>query len=166
MKLIKLIAALALGVTSLSSTASLYNDHYTLAVIQNPRINNDISDGNYANIVSQLAKAAKPSADERYENSMSLCAANIKLNDIITASKVCDKAVGMIDQSRGYSRTSKKSKYKALALNNRAIAKHLSNDHQGAYQDFNQALGLDNSPLIIANFSHFSSQMMGEQFAK
>jgi tetratricopeptide (TPR) repeat protein len=165
-KPIKLIAALALGITSLSSAASQYNGHYTLAVIKGSPIYSNISDGNYTNAISHLAKMVKQSPDERYENSMSLCAANIKLNDLTTASKACDQAVSMIDQTNGYKGSKKKGKYKALALNNRAIVKYFNDDQNGAYQDFNQALSLNNDPLIVANFKHFSVRMMDKQFSK
>jgi Flp pilus assembly protein TadD len=166
MKSITLFVALALGTSSFCSTASQDSSHYTLAVIKKSRIYASISNGNYEQALTQLNKVAKQSPDQRFENAMALCTAHIKLGNMTTAGKACDKAVSLFEQAKTYRTDSQKNKYKAFAINNRAIVKHFNNDFDGAYRDFNQAISLSDNRLIITNFNHFSSQMMKKQFGQ
>lgn len=177
--IITLALTLGMSITSLSTQAQNLSqnqsqnlsqnpkgqklDRYKLAVIKDTLASSSISSGQYLKGITMLTNRAIQSPDDLYEDSMSLCTANIKLNHYNAAMSACDNAISAIEQTQNRQKT--KNKYKALALNNRAIVKYLSNDSRGAYQDFNQALDLNNSKLISANFDLFTSKVVGEQFA-
>jgi hypothetical protein len=164
MKSLTRIAALTLGITAFSSMAGAQAlDNYKLVVIQQSPGTSSILDGQYAKGLEQVTLADSQSAAQGFENAMALCAAQIKLNALADASKACNWAVTLIDVATEYQRDV--DKYKALALNNRAIAKYLSNDHSGAYQDFSQAMTLHQSELIEGNYQHFSAQLVKQQFS-
>ena len=163
MKVLNLIMALVLSSMALNVGAAGQLDNYKLVVIKNALASGSIIGGDYDKSITQLTQTIQQSPDEQYESSMSLCAAKIMIGALPAAITACDNAVSLIGQTRQYQTI--KDKYKALALNNRAIVKHLNNDSNGAYQDFNQAISLVNEPLIVDNFQWFSSQLVKQQLA-
>lgn len=163
MKSINLVIALALGLSANIANANKQSmGNYKLAVIEGKAPSRHVLRGDYTKAINAINQGQQKSATAGYESSMSLCAAKIKMSEIEAALKACDNAVIVITDTDTYQ--TDKDKYKALALSNRAVAKQLNNDYQGAYQDFTSAMALTNQQFILDNFYHFSTVVAKAQF--
>ncbi|MFT5162285.1 MAG: hypothetical protein ACI9FJ_000853, partial [Alteromonadaceae bacterium] len=141
-------------------------DSFKLFVIKGAVASKSIVKGDYADSADKLAslgQSKQQSATQLYETAMSSCVTNVHINKLTAAIEACDNAVAAIDSVKR--RTIIKHKYKALALNNRAIAKHFNHDTSGAYQDFAAAKTLNNNSLISDNLDRFSMQLINNQLA-
>ena len=167
MKSLLIKSAIAFTVLSCSVQA---NDSFKLAIIEGTPAAGHILKGDYQQSMTYLAKQqAKDrlehnvaqrtlSVSDSFETAMSHCVVHIKVNQLEKAQFWCDKAVTLVESAPQYRTTV--AKFKALALNNRAIVKYLQNDNLGAYQDFKQALSLHQSRMVKSNQWQFSELYM------
>lgn len=162
MKATKLMVVAA---TMLASSSALASGNFQLAVIEGSQGARPILKGDYQHGLSQIGQdVTGRSGDDLFEDSMSLCVANIKLNQLDKAYGYCQQAVKHVDDAKAYRPT--KAKFKALALNNLAIVKYLKQDNQGAYQDFNSAIELSDNVMVGNNRQKFSHLMTAAYLAR
>lgn len=148
-------SAIVMGMLTVQAQA---NDKFELAVIEGSQESGNILKGDYQQSVQLLALGKEQGENASYEAAMSWCVAHIKLNKLQQAQQWCDKAVQLVENDRGY--RTRTAKFKALALNNRAIVKYLQDDNAGAYQDFKQALALHQSRMVKRNEQQFTQLYM------
>jgi hypothetical protein len=119
-----------------------------LAVIKDAIGSDEIVAGNYTTGLNKITDLQdKPLA--AYDTAMGACVANIKLNDFSQASSACSKAIDAISAIKGRSRHNQY--LKSIAYSNRAIVRYLSDDNQGALEDFTSALLVDDNSIVKNN---------------
>jgi len=123
-------------------------DGLKIAIIKNAVGSNEIIAGNYQLGLSKLTNSSD-SALIGYETAMGLCAANIKLNELITADKACTEAIEAISALKGRGRH--REFLKAIAYSNRAVVRYLDKDKGAALEDLTSALLINDSSIIKNN---------------
>lgn len=160
---IKLISAVVLGfMISDSEAVQAQQNNYKLAVIQDTVAYVDIRRGDYNLAIGKISALTQTSNDHKFEQAMSLCAANIKVRRYNKAEIACNDAVNLVDQTHGYQHNI--NRFKAMALSNRAVLLQLKDDSAGAYRDFTAAMSLDSSSLVADNFQHFTQVELSKRF--
>lgn len=153
-----LILASTLLALTTSSIALAKKPTFKVAIIENTTASDEIISGKFEQSLSEL-KQNPSDLNTSFEHAMSLCVVNIKLNKFDNAEQHCSEAVN-VAQTLSEEKTN--SKLVALAYNNRAIARALSEDNFGALDDFTSAVLLNHSSLINNNLSHFKKQYIAK----
>lgn len=157
--------AKALSLTALMATSAIAGElpsklnGLRIAVVKDALGSRELSTGDYSTAANMLTKTSTtPQAS--YEKSMGLCVAYIKLEQHDAANIACSDAITSLDSVK----TSKsQAKYlTSIAYSNRAIAKYLAKDNQGALEDMTEALLIDNNTIVKGNLV----SMKGKLFAK
>ncbi|MFD2167982.1 hypothetical protein ACFSJY_17135 [Thalassotalea euphylliae] len=116
-----------------------------IAVVKDAIGSQDIVDGDYAEGLTKLAS----SDVQAYDKAMGICVANIKLNNLDAADVACTSAIEEISSLNGRGRHAKF--LKSVAYSNRAIVRYLSEDSEGALEDFTSAMLISDNDIVKDN---------------
>ncbi|QOL26829.1 hypothetical protein LP316_05905 [Thalassotalea sp. LPB0316] len=135
--------------------ANADESNFKVAIIKDAAGSKDIIKGNFNESLTKMTQTPA-TLIEKFEQAMGLCVANIKLSQLDAAEANCSSAIdaGLAMETS----TASRNKLSALAYNNRAISRALSEDTLGALDDFTSAMLLNQSSLINNNLTHFKKQ--------
>jgi len=140
------------AIISASLTAVAGESSLKVAVIKNSTESKSIINGKYSEVIANLA-----SKNQDFEESTTLCVAYLKSNNEEMSETACSDA---ITSAKNIDTTGKKSRYlQSISYNNRAIARFLKDDMQGAMSDLAAAKSLDDNELVQKNMLLINNNM-------
>lgn len=157
--------AKALSLTALISTSAIADElpsklnGLRIAVVKDAIGSKELSVGDYSTAADLITKT-QSSPEASYEKAMGLCVAYIKLEKLDAANVACSDAITSLDSIS----TSSQAKYlTSIAYSNRAIAKYLAKDNQGALEDMTDALLIDNNTIVKGNLASMKDKLFAKQ---
>ena len=145
---LKLIGTcLAASLISFNSMAA-NTKGFQVAVVELTPGAKEIIEGQYQTGLKKLTlqkTAKRPS----FNRSLTLCAANIMVNDFQSADGACTVAIEKYKNRNGMNH-----KYlRSIAYSNRGIARYLQGDKEGASTDLRTAASIDRNRIVMANLA-------------
>jgi hypothetical protein len=118
-----------------------------VAIIKNSVASEDITSGNFDNSIRRLTK--RNMVENTFENNMGLCVSYLKKGDTEKAENSCSAAIKSTSTMSHYN---DKSRYlKSLSYSNRAVARYIKNDLDGAIEDLKTAKTIDDNTITDNN---------------
>jgi len=140
------------AIISASITAVAGESSLKVAVIKDSTDSKSVIKGNYSEVIANLA-----SKNQDFEESTTLCVAYLKSNNEEKSETACTAA---ISSAQSIETTGKKARYlQSISYNNRAVARFLKDDMQGAMSDLAAAKSLDDNELVQKNMLLINNNM-------
>lgn len=158
MKLKPLILTSIMGSMLTAASASVLADESTfkVAIIKSPETAANISEGEYKEIIANLSTTKAKGKYDSFEKNTALCVAYLKTNNISESEPACSSA---IESAQTLNLKSKKASYlQSISYSNRAIARYLKGDVDGAMSDLTTADSINSNKISRANLEVMSSK--------
>ena len=138
--------------------AAAESTRYKMVLIENMPGVDAIQSGDPMEGIS-LTESAKRSAIDTYTRNLNLCVGYTKMSKFEIAEKACSEAVKMAVNAD----TLPSMKMRAYAYNNRGVMKILSNDSQGALEDFKKAAKATHEPIYKQNLLRLETELSNNE---
>jgi len=141
-------AIVAMPTTLLASEANL-----KVAVIKNTADSQQVMKGEYKDVITSLAATQ----NKAFEENTALCVAYLKSNDVNNSELACSAAIKSAEELKD---SHAKVEYlQSISYSNRAVARYLSNDIQGAMHDLVRAKRIDSNAIVKTNTAILSEKV-------
>jgi len=145
---------LALTLTGAYS-AHAESDSLKVAIIKDATASKSIMTGDLDTSIEKLSKKSELESD--FNTSMNLCVAYLKSENFEQSEVACTAAIDAIEAK--VSRGRKMKLLHSLSYNNRAVARYLGSDFEGAIQDLTLASSIHPAALTEDNLKTLKSKI-------